>query len=185
MNAVAALSFVLFSENAHVSEGTLRIEPSAVPEISESLPEDVREAVLNRAAPALATAIQESRRQALDRGVEPIPPRIRVALAPYFPAQILDKAKWTMAGGISLDGMLTSWFYLDGAITLVEIIAFSDADDVQGDIELWAHELTHVIQYEELGIETFALEYLRDFSNMESQASSNASRIMATIGATQ
>jgi hypothetical protein len=41
-----------------------------------------------------------------------------------------------------------------------------------------------VIQYEELGIDTFAFEYLRDFDNMERQASSNASRIMASIGAT-
>jgi hypothetical protein len=119
LKVAAALSFVLFAENAHVSEGTQRIEPldrSAIPEATENLPQDVREAVLNRAAPALATAIRESRRQAIDRGVDPIPPRIRAALEPYFPAQILDKAKWTTTGGISLDGMLTNWFYLEGAM---------------------------------------------------------------------
>jgi hypothetical protein len=188
VKAAAALSFVLFAENAHDSEGTPRIEPldrGAIPEVTENLPQDVREALLDRAAPALATAIRESRRQALDRGVDPVPPHIRAALEPYFPTQILDKAKWTTAGGISLDGMMKNWFYLEGAITLGEVIAFSDGMEAQEDVELWAHELTHVIQYEELGIETFAFEYLRDFSNLESQASSNASRIMASIGTTE
>jgi len=90
-----------------------------------------------------------------------------------------------MAGGISLDGMMKQWFYLDGAVTVGEVIAFSDATDAQEDLELWAHELTHVNQYEELGIEAFASEYVRDFSNMESQASRNASRIMASIGETR
>jgi len=81
--------------------------------------------------------------------------------------------------------MMKNWLYLEGAITLGEVIAFSDGMEAQEDVELWAHELTHVIQYEELGIETFAFEYLRDFSNLESQASSNASRIMASIGTTE
>ena len=75
---------------------------------------------------------------------------------PYFPAQILDKAKWTTAVGISLDGILTNWFALEGAITLGEVIAFSDGAQAQ-EVEVWAHELTHVIQYEELGIEAFAV----------------------------
>ena len=161
--AAVAFAFGLFAENADT--------------------QDVREAILDRAGPALATAIRESRRQAVERGVDSIPPQIRAALDPYFPAQILDKAMWTTAGGISLDGLLTEWFALEGAITLGEVIAFSDGAQAQEDVELWAHELTHVVQYEELGIESFAYEYLRDFSNMEHQASSNASRVMAGVAA--
>jgi hypothetical protein len=158
---------------------------AAVPEVTEDLSPEVREAILDHAALALATAIRESRRQALERGVSSIPPRIRAELEPYFPAGILDNARWTTAGGISLDGMLKSWFALDGAITLGEVIAFSDDVRVQKDVELWAHELTHVMQYEQLGIETFASQYVRDYSAMESEASSNASRIMADVAATQ
>jgi hypothetical protein len=183
--AAAVLGVVFVAANAHDSESTQRIEPAdpaAIPEASEDLPPEVREVLLESAAPVLAAAIRESRRQALERGVNPIPPHIRAALEPYFPAQILDKAEWTTAGGISLDGMLKSWFYLDGAVTLSEVIAFSDGTKPHEDVELWAHELTHVTQYEELGIDAFALEYLRDFSVMESQASSNASRIMSSIG---
>ena len=188
LNAATFIGFVLFAENAYESERTPRIAPldqGPIPEVTENMPQEVQEALLDSAAQALATAIRESRRQALDRGVDPIPPRIRAALEPYFATQILDKARWTMAGGISLDGMMKHWFYLDGAVTVGEVIAFSDATDAQEDVELWAHELTHVNQYEELGIEAFAFEYVRDFSNMESQARRNASRIMASIGATK
>ena len=197
--AAAAVTFVLFSENANASgrgritvsqvdsgEDVPRLEPldpRAIPDVTEHLPEGVRDALLERAAAGLATAIRDSRRQAVERGVDPIPPLIRAALDPYFPPQILDKAKWTTAAGISLDGVLTNWFNLEGAVTLGEVIAFSDGTQTQ-DVELWAHELTHVVQYEELGIETFAFQYVHDFSAMENQASSNASRIMASIAAT-
>lgn len=189
LNAAAFIGFMLFAENAYDSERTTKIAQldhgAAIPEVTENMPQEVQEALLDSAAQALATAIRESRRQALDRGADPIPPRIRVALEPYFATEILDKARWTMAGGISLDGMIKHWFYLDGAVTVGEVVAFSDATDAQEDLELWAHELTHVNQYEELGIEAFAFQYVRDFNNMESQASSNASRIVASIGATK
>jgi len=178
--AAAAVTFVFFSANAQQIEP---LDPRAIPDVTEHLPEGVRGALLEAAAAGLATAIRASRRQAVERGVDPIPPVIRAALDPYFPAQILDKARWTTAAGISLDGLLTNWFDLEGAVTLGEVIAFSDGAQVQ-DIELWAHELTHVVQYEELGIDTFALQYLQGFSAMENQASSNASRIKASIAAT-
>ena len=140
-----------------LTEGTLEIEPpdlAVIPEVIQTLPEDVREALLNATAPLLATAIRESRKQAIDRGVSPIPPHIRSTLQPYFPAAILDKARWTTAAGISLDGALTNWFNMEGAITLGEVIAFSDGMQAQQDVEVWAHELTHVMQYEQLGIDT-------------------------------
>ena len=55
----------------------------------------------------------------------------------------------------------------------------------QQDVEVWAHELTHVIQYEQLGIETFAFEYSYDFTDLENQARDNASRTMASIAAVE
>src|SRR5262245_53999588 len=112
LNAVVACPLVLGAEMVYAIGGP--VIGGAVPEVTESLPPDVREAVLDNAALALATAIRESRRQALERGVDSIPPQIRAVLEPYFPATILDKARWTTAGGISLDGMLTNWFSLEG-----------------------------------------------------------------------
>ena len=169
------------------TEGALEIEPpdlAVIPEVIQSLPQDVREALLSVTAPMIATAIRESRQQAIDRGVSPIPPHIRATLQPYFPTAILDKARWTTAGGISLDGALTNWFNMEGAITLGEVIAFTDGMQAQ-DVEVWAHELTHVTQYEQLGIETFAFEYSNDFTVLEDQARDNASRTMASIAAVE
>ena len=74
---------------------------------------------------------------------------------------------------------------MEGAITLGEVIAFSDGMQAQQDVEVWAHELTHVIQYEQLGIETFAFEYSSDFTVLEDQARDNASRTMASIAAVE
>jgi hypothetical protein len=171
-----------------LTEDTLEIEPpdlAVIPEVIQTLPEEAREVLLNATAPVLAAAIRESRQQAIDRGVSPIPPHIRSTLQPYFPTAILDKARWTTAGGISLDGALTNWFNMEGAITLGEVIAFSDGMQAQQDVEVWAHELTHVVQYEELGIETFAFEYSSDFTDLEDQARENASRTMASIAAVE
>ena len=167
-----------------LSAKSTRADLAVIPEVIQGLPEDVREALLSVTAPLIATAIRESRQQAIDRGVSPIPPHIRATLQPYFPTAILDKARWTTAGGISLDGALTEWFNMEGAITLGEVIAFSDGMQAQ-DVEVWSHELTHVTQYEQLGIDTFAFEYSNDFTVLEGQARDNASRTMASIAAAE
>jgi len=167
-----------------LSAKSTRADLAVIPEVIQGLPEDVREALLSVTAPLIATAIRESRQQAIDRGVSPIPPHIRATLQPCFPTAILDKARWTTAGGISLDGALTEWFNMEGAITLGEVIAFSDGMQAQ-DVEVWSHELTHVTQYEQLGIDTFAFEYSSDFTVLEGQARDNASRTMASIAAAE
>ena len=190
---IAVVACIALSAQSTRADGLSRItglhliEPpdlAVIPEVIQGLPEDVREAVLNATAPLVATAIRESRQQAIDRGVSPIPPHIRSTLQPYFPTAILDKARWTTAAGISLDGALTNWFNMEGAITLGEVIAFTDGMQAQ-DVEVWAHELTHVTQYERLGIETFAFEYSNDFTVLEDQARDNASRTMASIAAVE
>ena len=74
---------------------------------------------------------------------------------------------------------------MEGAITLGEVIAFSDGMQATQDVEVWAHELTHVMQYEQLGVETFAFQYSYDFTDLEDQARDNASRTMASIAAVE
>lgn len=120
----------------------------------------------------------------MNRGVNSIPDAVRQELAPYFPPQILDKARWTTADGISLDGALKNWFNQEGAITYDEVIVFSNIQ-LTNDVELWAHELTHVLQYSQMGVETFAFQYTIDWNGLESQARSNASRIIASINSTR
>ncbi|MBB3981872.1 hypothetical protein GGR44_001531 [Sphingobium fontiphilum] len=171
-----------------LNRGTVRVKPpniGAIPDAIRNLPKDVGQALINPAAPALATAIRFSRGQALNRGAQPIPPHIRQYLGNYFPASILEKVRWTTANGISIDGMLKNWFNQEGAVTLDEVIVFSSADlamaNTNSTVELWAHELTHVMQYQNSGVETFAFNYSVNFQGMESQARDNARMIMAAM----
>lgn len=171
--------------NVDLNRGRVEINPpnlGAIPQMIQNLPKDVGQALLNPAAPALATAIRFSRGQALNRGVQPIPASVRQELALYFPAQLLDKVRWTTAGGISIDGALRNWFNQEGAVTLDDVIVFSGAN-LTNDLELWAHELTHVLQYSQLGVETFAFQYTFNFQEMEAQARQNASRVASSINA--
>jgi len=157
---------------------------AAIPQMIQNLPKDVGQAMLNPAAPALATAIRFSRGQALNRGTQGIPPDIRQTLSPYFPPGILDKVRWTLADGVSIDGALKNWFNQEGAVTLDDVIVFSSASLIT-NVELWAHELTHVLQYSQLGVETFAFQYSVAFDGMEGQARQNASRIASSITASR
>lgn len=185
-NAKASWLSEITGINVDLNRGTVSISPpnpAAIGPMIQNLPKDVGQALLNPAAPALATAIRFSRGQALNRGVQQLPTHVRQKLSPYFPAQILDKARWTTADGISLDGALRNWFDQEGAITYDEVIVFSDIS-LTNDIELWAHELTHVLQYSQMGVETFAFQYTIDWNGLENQARSNASRIINSINST-
>lgn len=169
-----------------LNRGTISVTPpnlGAIPQMIQNLPKDVGQALLNPAAPVVATAIRFSRGQALNRGVQSIPASVRQELAPYFPPQILEKARWTTAGGMSIDGALKNWFDQEGAITYDEVIVFANVQ-LTNDVELWAHELTHVLQYSQMGVETFAFQYTIDWDGLESQARSNASQIIASINST-
>ena len=166
-----------------LNRGSMQVKPpnlAAIPQLIQNLPKDVGQAMLNPAAPALATAIRFSRGQALNRGAQPLPQNMRQELAPYFPSQLLDKVRWTTANGISIDGALKNLLNQEGAVTLDDVIVFSSAD-LTSNLELWAHELTHVLQYAQLGVETFAFQYTFNFNGMEAQARDNASRIISSI----
>jgi len=172
-----------------LNRGTIEVKPpniAAIPDAVRNLPKDVGQALLNPAAPGLASSIRFSRGQALNQGVEPIPPHIRAQLAPYFPQSILDKARWTTVNGrISIDTLLAQVFNQTGAVTLDDIIVFSSSGLAKGtassNVELWAHELTHVMQYQNMGVETFAFNYIANSSGIEGQASANASAIMRAV----
>ncbi|WP_071591472.1 eCIS core domain-containing protein [Serratia marcescens] len=170
-----------------LNRGTIDIKPpniNAIPPMIQNLPKDVGQALLDPNSPLLATAIRFSRGQALNRGVKLIPENIKQTLASYFPSDILNKVRWTTADGISLDGMLKNWFNQEGAITYDEVVVFANQNLV-GDVGLWAHELTHVLQYSQMGVETFAFQYSHDWNSLESQARENSRRIIESINSTQ
>ena len=56
------------------------------------------------------------------------------------------------------------------AITLGDVILFKNEQLAESNLKLWAHELTHVMQYQRWGIPGFAERYVRDSAGVEQEA---------------
>jgi hypothetical protein len=59
------------------------------------------------------------------------------------------------------------------------VILFQDDHAAQTDAKLWAHELTHVMQYERWGADGFARRYLENYQAVEKEAIDNANRFVS------
>jgi hypothetical protein len=135
---------------------------------------------LERGSGLLADLIQSAREAAIANGVRPIPPQIHRALLGYFPEAMLRKVRYASghADAITVPGLVMTYGHID-AVTLVDVILFRDDDAARSDARLWAHELTHVMQYERWGVEEFATRYLQDSEAVEQEARDNAARFVA------
>ena len=133
--------------------------------------------LLEHGARLLATLIHAARESAIANGVRPIPPRMHSALLGYFPDTILRKVRYASghADAITIPGLAMHYGHID-AVTLADVILFREDCTAQNDAKLWAHELTHVMQYERWGIENFAARYLQDYDAVEREARDNADR---------
>jgi tetratricopeptide (TPR) repeat protein len=181
--------------DVNVPAGTISFSapnPAAIPEMLKNLPADILEfasnclagTVVGLACPGawMATLVREGK-AAAQGGAQPIPPYQRAVLANFFAAYILDKARWTLAvpnrspveqmvfGGncpqIQVFGLYIGCE--NGALTLDNLIIFKDLDHEANYVN-WAHELTHVSQYDGMGIDGFAYAYTVDPMNLEGQA---------------
>jgi hypothetical protein len=138
--------------------------------------------LLDCAGTALADLIDSARRQAIADGVRPAPPGVYRALLGYFPAALLQRARHVVGGTRRLSLPMLSFTYGDAlAITLGDVIQFKTARSAENDLKLWAHELTHVMQYQRWGIEGFADRYVRDSASVEREAVDNANRFAAWL----
>jgi hypothetical protein len=122
------------------------------------------------AAPLLARWIAASREEALAAGTQPVPQTARARLEGFFAADLLDRVRFRIGGGSgpTLQGGLLRW-HRNHAITLIDVIVFRD-EAIARDPLIWAHELTHVQQYDALGLDAFARRYVRDPRAMEAEA---------------
>jgi hypothetical protein len=55
------------------------------------------------------------------------------------------------------------------AVTLIDVVIFRGPTEAN-DPSIWAHELTHVDQYQEWGVHSFAIQYARDYNGVENPA---------------
>ena len=133
--------------------------------------ESSRQAAVDRAvgiaAPALAGWITASR-DPLVPGAAPPPPAMVTLLSGDFPPSVLSSVRYRIgwpAGVARIAFRLTD----ARAITLDHIIVFRDGR-VAADPVIWAHELTHVRQFERWGAPGFVERYLKNREAIETEA---------------
>jgi hypothetical protein len=136
--------------------------------------------LLERGSGLLAELIRSAREGAIANGVRPMPPQIHRTLLGYFPEAMLRKVRHGSghADAVTVPGLAMTYGHID-AVTLIDVILFRDDDAARSDTKLWAHELTHVMQYERWGVEEFATRYLQDPEAVEQEARDNADRFVA------
>ncbi|WP_339498733.1 eCIS core domain-containing protein [Pseudomonas silesiensis] len=123
------------------------------------------------AAPALAMWLTQARAEAASAGTQPIPPHIREQLLRWYDPGVLDAARYKVSDNGQFSAATAMLQNPDvGAVTLIDIILFRDAQSAEQNIALWAHELKHVQQYQEWGVEGFAQRYTQDFNAVEAPA---------------
>ena len=151
--------------------------------LEEGASKVVNETLVQSTAPLLQELIARSRDDALNSGVAPIPQEIRRNLRGFIPDNILNEARYRVQGGGDLSLQVNSIRYGEAnAITLDYVIVFREQNDALYNPTLWAHELTHVQQYQEWGLRDFAIRYARSYRDVEAPAYEAETRYVAWVG---
>jgi hypothetical protein len=155
-----------------------------LPQTIQGIPQDVANLV-NPAGLALAAAVRNGKSQAAF-GARPIPEYVSQRLQPYFPPDILQSVQYNTfdTARIVLDTAVMMLNNDVAAITLDDIVVFR-SESVAQDPLLWAHELTHVLQYRARGIDTFANMYTTNAWVLENEAKDHAARIAQALSGLQ
>jgi hypothetical protein len=128
-------------------------------------------------APPLAEAIRSTRDRVYPQG-HPMPAEVRQKLTPFFPDAVLQQVRYATEWDPTAD-TLPSLFLgssTKAAMTLDDVILFRAPQGV-ADPLLWAYELTHVMQYRQLGLTAFATRYLTQGWELEAEAMEKAAAI--------
>jgi hypothetical protein len=129
------------------------------------------------AARLLAQLIESAREQAIADGVKPVPASIYRGLLGYFPPTLLQRARFGSRGPTRIDLPELAFSYGNAsALTLGDVIVFRDEHAAQTDLELWAHELTYMMQYQRWGMDGFASHYVAEKHELEREANDNVGR---------
>jgi hypothetical protein len=119
--------------------------------------------------PVLEQAIISSHNTAIN-GAIPIPPQIRQQLTGYASGDSMNRVRYKIGdnGFVNLARLLEQGGAAS-AVTLIDVIIFRGPSEAQ-DPALWAHELTHVDQYTNWGVHSFAVQYARNANSVENPA---------------
>lgn len=120
---------------------------------------------------SLVFALRQARDEATASGSQPIPLHIRAQLEPWYDFAVLDAARYRVGDEQQISAANALLQNPDvNAVTLIDTIIFRRSADAEDNVALWAHELKHVQQYQELGVEEFAKRYTRDYQALEGPA---------------
>ena len=132
------------------------------------------------AGSVLAELIDGARQQAIADGVRPIPATVSRALLGYFPSALLQRCRFATGNSRALTLPALDFAYGDANIlTVGDVVLFKTDRLADGNVRLWAHELTHVMQFQRWGVDDFASRYVRDPLAVEQEAIDNADRFGA------
>jgi hypothetical protein len=172
--AALPLSAVAGSTLADLADGVV---PGLGGALDNSADQTITNVFVQSATPVLQELILRSRADALHAGVQPLPAEVQRQMAGFIPDSILKLAKYRVDSGNDLNLQSGAIQYGDArAITLVDVIVLKNPFDVLNNPTLWAHELTHVEQYREWGVQGFARRYLQDYEAVEQVAYASATR---------
>lgn len=134
-------------------------------------------------ASVLAAAMQQSRENALAEGVRPVPRKLERHLRPVFGAELLSEVRWNIVSDRwSLDTLIAQTRPQFDAVTLGDVIVFADEASSR-NLQVWIHELLHVQQMREAGLEGFAQEYVSEWSLIEERTATQAKVLFDRITA--
>lgn len=135
---------------------------------------------------AVASGMSAARNAVLVKGGNRIPPDIRAALAPWYPAELLESIRWsTEWNAIQNVPQLVQFLSMPNirAMTFMNVVIFHNPREID-DVELWAHEIHHAQQYKEWGLVEFAKRWVNNSSltgPVEGPAYEHASMIVNAI----
>lgn len=137
---------------------------------------------LQLVAVPLAGAIRAARSKHIGNS-KPLPKDVHNALGPHFAPQVLTRARYVVGSvDITLPNFIgkgAKFMGHDFAVVVDDVIVFSKAPPTFAESpHWWAHEVTHVEQYGQVGVEVFAFHYVRDLgASIERAADARASHI--------
>ena len=117
----------------------------------------------------LAPWIRASKRSVETAGVQPIPTLIRNEVRGFYSDDFLNSVRYRIGSGNEF--AVPANVFRGGAVAVVldNVVVFRDAEAAQSAV-LWAHELQHVAQYRQWGVEEFARQYVKHHENVEADA---------------
>ncbi|RWB34747.1 hypothetical protein [Mesorhizobium sp.] len=119
----------------------------------------------------LAAALRAAHKE-YEGKVKPLPQEVITLLSPIIPPEILSKTQYGVGKfDLTIPGIVNS-FHAADAVTLDDFIIFAeepDFDDIS-ILELLSHELFHIKQYTDWGIDGFAYNYVKNHRAVEEQA---------------